>query len=134
MSPSPTPRSKSSTAQSGALRAYRSANNTQPYVQWAYPYRAGSYSLAAGIPVYFTLVNGTPAVQQNTIQMTFNGTTVSPTVTPTNGTNIVVSYLPTSFQQVSNTTATVQLVWADTSGHYNTNAFSFLFVRSYVNE
>ena len=111
----------------GAIRAYRSANNTQPYVQWAYPYRAGAYSLAAGIPVYFTLVDGTPAVQQNTIRMTFNGTSVSPTITTTNGTNIVVSFMPTSFQQVSNTTATVQLVWADTSGHYNTNAFSFTF-------
>ena len=79
----------------GSLRAYRSANNTQPYVQWAYPYRAGSYLLAAGIPVYFTLVDGTPAVQQSSIRMTFNGTSVSPTVTPMNGTNIVVSYLPT---------------------------------------
>ena len=47
-----------------------------------------------------------------------------------NVTNIVVSYLPTAFQQVSNTTATVQLVWADVSGHYNTNAFSFLFYGS----
>jgi hypothetical protein len=118
------------TSNPASLRAYRSANNTQPYVQWAYPYRAGSYSLPAGIPVYFTLVNGTPAVQQNTIQMTFNGTSVSPTVTPENGTNIVVSYFPTAFQQATNTTATVQLVWADTSGHSNTNAFSFLFYGS----
>ena len=31
------------TSTSGSLRAYRSANNTQPYVQWAYPYRAGTY-------------------------------------------------------------------------------------------
>src|ERR1035441_113127 len=91
------------TSNPASLRAYRSANNTQPYVQWAYPYRAGGYSLPAAIPVYFTLVNGTPAVQQNTIQMTFNGTSVTPTVTPTNGTNIVVSYLPTSFQQATNT-------------------------------
>ena len=115
------------TSNPASLRAYRSANNTLPYVQWAYPYRAGSYFLAAGIPVYFTLVDGTPAVQQSSIQMTFNGTSVSPTITPMNGTNIVVSYMPTSFQRTSNTTATVQLVWADTSGHYNTNAFSFTF-------
>jgi hypothetical protein len=99
-------------------------------VQWAYPYRAGTYLLAAGIPVYFSLVDGTPAVQQSSIRMTFNGTSVSPTVTPMNGTNIVVSYLPTSFQRSSNTTATVQLVWADLSGHYNTNAFSFAFYGS----
>jgi hypothetical protein len=118
------------TSNPASLRAYRSANNTLPYVQWAYPYRAGSYSLAAGIPVYFTLVDGTPAVQQGTIQMKFNNTTVSPTITPMNGTNIVVSYLPTSFQQVTNTTATVQLVWADASGHFNTNAFTFTFYGS----
>jgi hypothetical protein len=80
--------------------------------------------------VYFTLVDGTPAVQQGTIQMKFNNTTVSPTITPMNGTNIVVSYLPTSFQQITNTTATVQLVWADASGHSNTNAFSFTFYGS----
>jgi len=115
---------------SSSLRAYRSANNTQPYVQWAYPYRAGTYSLAEGIPVYFTLVDGTPAVQQGTIQMKLNNTIVTPTVTSTNGTNIVVSYLPTAFQQPTNTTASVQLVWADASGHYNTNAFSFLFYGS----
>ena len=118
------------TSNPASLRAYRSANNTLPYVQWAYPYRAGSYSLPAGIPVYFTLVDGTPAVQQGTIRMTFDNTSVSATITPMNGTNIVVSYLPTSFQQVTNTTATVQLVWADASGHSNTNAFSFIFYGS----
>ena len=118
------------TSNPASLRAYRSAINTQPYVQWAYPYRAVGYSLAAGIPVSYTLVNGTPAVQQSAFQMTFNGASVTPTVTVMNVTNIVVSYLPTAFQQVSNTTATVQLVWEDVSGHYNTNAFSFLFYGS----
>ena len=43
-----------------------------------------------------------------------------------------MSFLPTAFQQTSNTTATVQLVWADASGHYNTNAFSFTFYGSQV--
>ena len=113
-----------------SLRAYRSANNTLPYVQWAYPYRAGSYLLSAGIPVYFTLVDGTPAVQQGSIRMAFNNTSVSPAITPMNGTNIVVSFLPTAFQQVTNTTATVQLIWADASGHSNTNAFTFTFYGS----
>ena len=111
-----------------SLRAYRSANNTLPYVQWAYPYRAPDYSVLAGIPVSFTLVDGTPAVQLSSIQMTFNGATVAPSVIRTNGTNIVVSYMPTP--QTTNSTPTVQLVWADTSGHYNTNAFSFTFYGS----
>jgi hypothetical protein len=110
----------------GCLRAYRSATDTQPYVQWAYPYRTGSYLVSANNPVDFTLVNGTPAIQLNTIQLTFNGMAVTPTVTQPNGTNIVVSYVPSEFQQTTNTTNTVQLVWADASGHYNTNAFSFV--------
>ena len=113
---------------SGSLRGYRSANNTQPYVAWAYPYRATGYSAVSGLPVSFTLVDGTPAVQLNTIQMTFNGAVVSPSVARANGTNIVVSYWPAP--QTTNSTPTVQLVWADASGHYNTNAFSFTFYGS----
>ena len=113
------------TSAPGSLRGYRSANNTQPYVQWAYPYRATGYSAVSGLPVYFTLVDGTPAVQLNTIQMTFNATVVSANVVRTNGTNIVVSYFPAP--EATNSTASVQLVWADASGHYNTNAFTFSF-------
>ena len=52
----------------GALRAYRSAVNTQPYVQWAYPYRTGSYFVSAYNPIGFTLVDGTPAINTSTIQ------------------------------------------------------------------
>ena len=112
-----------------SVRAYRSANNTRPYVEWAYPYRAGNYFAPAG-PIYFTLVDGTPAVQLNTIQLTFNGTLVSPSVTQMNGTNIIVSFDPTAYQQTTNATATVQFVWADASGRYSTNTFSFLFYGS----
>jgi hypothetical protein len=111
------------------LLAYRSANNTQPYCQWAYPYRAGSYCAGSGLPVSFTLVDGTPAVQLSSIQLTFNGAVVSPTVTRGNGTNIFVDYFP-PVPATTNTTATVQLVWADASGHYNTNAFSFTYYGS----
>jgi hypothetical protein len=113
-----------------SLRGYRSANNTLPYVQWAYPYRAGSLFAAAGIPVSFTLVDGTPAIQPSTIQMTFNGSTVIPTITRQNGTNVVVTFDPSAYVQTTNTTPTVQLVWADASGHYNTNAFSFTLYGS----
>jgi hypothetical protein len=114
---------------SGALLAYRSANNTQPYCQWAYPYRAGGYCAGSGLPVSFTLVDGTPAVQTSSFQFTFNGAVVSPTVTRGNGTNIFVDYFPPA-PPTTNTTATVQLVWADASGHYNTNAFSFTYYGS----
>jgi GH25 family lysozyme M1 (1,4-beta-N-acetylmuramidase) len=114
----------------GYVRAYRSATDSQPYVQWAYPYFTGSYFVSANNPVAFTLVNGTPTVQLNTLQLTFNGTAVTPSVTQPNGTNIVVSYVPSEFQQTANTTITVQLVWADTSGHWNTNAFSFVLYGS----
>src|ERR1043166_3267749 len=110
-----------------SLKAYRNANDTQPYVQWAYPFRTGSYFAPAGIPVYFTLVDGTPAVQLNSIQLTFNGNTVTPTVTRVNGTNIIVSFDPSSFQQTSNTTATVQLTYTDSSSHVVTDSFSFTF-------
>src|ERR1035441_10439493 len=69
----------------GCVRAYRSATDTQPYVQWAYPYRDGGYFVAAYDPVSFTLVDGTPAVQLNTIQLSFNGTLVTSTVTRYDG-------------------------------------------------
>ena len=111
---------------SGALRAYRSANNTQPYVQWAYPYRTGNYFVSALNPIGFTLVDGTPAIQLGTIQLSINGTVVAANVSRMNGTNIVVSFVPSAFQQTSNTTATMQLSYTDASGHQTTDAFSFL--------
>ena len=114
----------------GALRAYRSATDTQPYVQWAYPYRTGNYFLSANNPIGFSLVDGTPAVQVNTIQLTINGTTVTPTVARPNSTNIVVSYVPSEFQRTTNTTNAIQLIWSDAAGHYYTNAFSFVLYGS----
>jgi hypothetical protein len=109
----------------GCLQAYRSATDTQPYVQWAYPYRAMNLFVSANSPLAFTLVNGTPAIQLGTIAMSINGAAVLPTVTEPNSTNIVVSFVPSAFQQTTNTTATVQLVWEDASGHWNTDTFSF---------
>ena len=46
------------------------------------PTAPGPIRWPPAFPVYFTLVNGTPAIQQSTIQMTFNGTSVSPSRTP----------------------------------------------------
>jgi hypothetical protein len=114
----------------GAVLAYRSATDTRPYVQWAYPYRTGSYFVSASNPIDFTLVNGNPAILLNTIQLSINGTAVTPAVTQANGTNVIVSYVPSAFQQITDTTNLVQLVWADASGHYNTNAFSFVIYGS----
>ena len=110
----------------GSIRAYRSANNTQPYVQWAYPYRTGSYFVSPSNPIRFTLVDGTPAIQLNSIQLTINGIAVSPTVARGNGTNIFVSYVPSSFQQTTNINATMQLTYTDANGHITTDAFSFV--------
>jgi hypothetical protein len=114
----------------GALRAYRSAVNTQPYVQWAYPYRTGSYFVSAYNPIGFTLVDGTPAINTSTIQLTLNGTVVAASVSRANGTNIVVSYVPSSFQQLTNSTVTAQLTYTDASGHQTTDAFSFVLYGS----
>ncbi len=114
----------------GYVQAYRSATDTQPYVQWAYPYRAGSYFVSPNNPLALTLVDGTPAIQLNTIQLSINGTAVTPAISRPNSTNIVVSYVPAEFQQTTNTTLAVEFVWADASGHYNTNDFSFVLYGS----
>ncbi len=109
----------------GYIQAYRSANDPQPYVQSAYPYRTDNYFVSADNPIGFSLVDGTPAIQLNSIQLTVNGTLVSPTVTRVNGTNIMVGFVPSSFQQTSNSIVTVQLTYADASGRYSTDSFSF---------
>jgi hypothetical protein len=112
---------------SGSIPAYRvSTLKREPYVAEVYPVPGGS-GFPASAPVQIVLSDDDLQVATNSIQLTFNGALVSPSVTKS-GKLTTILYNPNASR--STITNTVQLVYNDNSAApaHLTNNWSFTIV------
>ncbi len=105
----------------GYVAAYTPAA-TLPYISAVTP-TPSSTGVPYNTAVTATLVNGTITVQTNTIQLWFNGSLVTPTISASSGTT-TVNYQPS--QLPLNSTNTVQIAFTDSASNKRTNSWSFV--------
>ncbi len=111
-----------------SIKAYRASTIArEPYIAEIYPVPGGE-GFAANAPIEIVLGDDDLAVNQSSIQLSLNGTPVTPNSITKNGTFTTITYNPNA----SRTTITnsVQLVYSDsaTASHSFTNSWSFTIV------
>lgn len=115
----------------GAIKAYRDAVSTRPFVRSVNP-KPGAIGVAAGAIVEVSIEDGTLQVQPNTVELFFNGQKVNASVAKPAGSSITtVSYNPPG-RLKSESVNTVKLVYSDnaTPANSNQNEWSFTVIKS----
>ena len=111
----------------GSVPAYRVSNlKREPYVAEVYPTPGGS-GFPASAPVQVVLSDDDLQVASGSIQLTFNGATVTPSVNKS-GRLTTIAYSPNASR--ATVTNSVQLVYSDnaSSPRFFTNTWSFTIV------
>lgn len=110
---------------STALRAYRNSTSAafnSPYVAEVSPV-PGSAGNGAAAAVEATLLDGTATVVLGSVQLSVNGSPVTPQVLTKNGNRTTVQFAPSGAWTLANNT--VKLVYTDSAAASHTNTWSF---------
>jgi hypothetical protein len=105
----------------GYVPAFTPAN-TRPYVRSISP-NAGDTGVPGNAVITATLVDGSVTVLTNTIQLTFNGSVVTPIIS-SNASVTTVTFDPPG-DLTPNSTNTVKLAFTDSSSNRRTNTWQF---------
>jgi len=108
-----------------APRAYRNSTvavYNAPYIADIAPV-PGSAGNASAVPLVITLIDGTTTVNTGTVQLSLNGTPVSPQTLSKVGNTTTVKFTPSGNWTAANNQ--VRLVYADSASASHTNTWSF---------